>query len=100
MKRVAAMGHESEERVFAQIERRLTSDDPELAARMSDLNERFSEGRPSERSRRNWRKRTVLAVIIVAVVGLLLTVALSTSPAEAPPPPSGLTHPVLTRAPT
>ncbi|MFF3343128.1 DUF3040 domain-containing protein [Streptomyces flavidovirens] len=91
-------GHESEERVFAQVERRLTSDDPEPAARLSALNEQFPERHPSERTRWNWRSRTVLAVIIIAVVGLLLTLALSTSPAEATPP-SGLAHPVLTRAP-
>ncbi|OEJ28491.1 hypothetical protein AR457_32510 [Streptomyces agglomeratus] len=92
MKQVAAMEHESEGRVLAQIERRLASEDPALAARMSALNEQFQAGRRKEPSRWNWRKRTALAVIIIAIVGLILTVVLSASPAEdPPPPPNGLT---------
>lgn len=94
------MEHESEGRVFAQIERRLTSEDPELAARMSALNEQFAAGRRAGRSRWNWRKRTALAVIIIAIVGLILTVMLSASPAETPPPPpSGLTLSAVEQAP-
>lgn len=108
MKQVAGMEHESEGRIFEQIEHALTSDDPELAARMSTLNERFSEERaedegPAEEGRRadaggradapptpgrNWRRTTTLVLVVIALVGLLLTAVLNASSNEPPPSPS------------
>ncbi|MEV3987366.1 DUF3040 domain-containing protein [Streptomyces sp. NPDC049837] len=97
------MEHESEGRILEQIEHALTSDDPELAARMSTLNERFSEEPPADggeagdplpaprRTKRNWRRTTTLVLVVIALVGLLLTAVLNASSNEPPPSPSSHT---------
>ncbi|WP_179166695.1 DUF3040 domain-containing protein [Streptomyces sp. CB03238] len=103
------MEHESEGRILAQIERSLTSDDPELAARMNTLNEQFSEGQEAHRGResqgsepltpeRNRHRRTLLVLVVIALVGLLLTAILNASSNESPAPPGSTTPAVSARA--
>ncbi|GGU49017.1 DUF3040 domain-containing protein [Streptomyces lavendofoliae] len=89
------MEHEPEARIIGRIERGLTSDDPELAARMDTLNARFSEegrggGPVPPRARRSRRARTVLVLVVIALVGLFLTMILNASSGETPAPPSSL----------
>ncbi|WP_073758840.1 DUF3040 domain-containing protein [Streptomyces sp. CB03234] len=102
------MEHESEGRILAQIERRLTSDDPELAARMNTLNEQFSEGQEARQRRegqgseplapeRNRHRRTLLILVVIALVGLLLTAILNASSNESPAPPGSTTPAVSAR---
>ncbi|MER7112554.1 DUF3040 domain-containing protein [Streptomyces sp. NPDC000229] len=88
------MEHESEGRILAQIERGLTSEDPDLAARMNTLNEQFSgEDRSGDPAppQRNRHRRTALILVVIALVGMLLTAALNASSSETPAPPSSLT---------
>jgi hypothetical protein len=100
-----------EGRILAKIERRLTRDDPQLAARMDTLNQQFPEvpeaheihdtretrdthhGDDGERDRerRNWRKMTAVVLVIVALVGLILTAAFAERQAQTKPAtPNGL----------
>ncbi|MFF8833180.1 hypothetical protein [Streptomyces sp. NPDC015131] len=74
-----------------------TGDDPgERAAEegRADRRTRRRErpGRPSSppgAPRRNWRRRTVLILFVVALVGMLLTAVLNASSYEPPAPPGG-----------
>ncbi|GAA2497743.1 DUF3040 domain-containing protein [Streptomyces gobitricini] len=92
------MEREPEGRIIEWIERGLTSDDPELAARMDTLNAQFSgsgEDRGGDaapaKPKRSRRARATLIVVVIALVGLLLTAVLNASSNETPAPPSGLT---------
>lgn len=87
-----------EERVLAQLERRLAQDDPGLAATMDALNEQFPDepgAQPagSEEKQRNWRRTAAIIFAIVAFLGLFLTAVFNNNPQQAdkdPPPPNGL----------
>ncbi|RZB14320.1 DUF3040 domain-containing protein [Streptomyces sp. F001] len=87
-----------EQRVLAQLERRLAQDDPALAATMDALNEQFPdepEAQPadSEEKKRNWRRTAVTVCAIIAFLGLVLTAVLSSNPHPVdkdPPPQKGL----------
>ncbi|MGA5098597.1 DUF3040 domain-containing protein [Streptomyces lavendulocolor] len=96
------MEHEPEGRIIGRIERGLTSDDPELAARMSTLNAQFSgqgrgggpvppEAGPRPKPRWSRRRRTVLVLVVIALVGLLLTAVLNASSDGTAPPAGSLT---------
>ncbi|MBG0857404.1 DUF3040 domain-containing protein [Streptomyces spinoverrucosus] len=90
-----------EERVLAQLERRLAQDDPVLAATMDALNEQFPdepEAQPADseevrEKQRHWRRTAVTVCAVIAFLGLLLTAVLSTNPQPVdkdPPPQKGL----------
>ncbi|GEC05366.1 hypothetical protein SSP24_30210 [Streptomyces spinoverrucosus] len=87
-----------EERVLAQLERRLAQDDPALAATMDALNEQFpdepgAQAADSEEQQRNWRRTAAIACAVVAFLGLFLTAVFNNNPQQAdrdPPPPKGV----------
>ncbi|AYV25658.1 hypothetical protein EES41_02780 [Streptomyces sp. ADI95-16] len=74
-----------EERALARIERYLARDDPELATRISMLNEQFPQGCVHGRPRRNRRKTAAVLLAIVALLGLVLTALLGRTPPDGNP---------------
>ncbi|MFG2489064.1 DUF3040 domain-containing protein [Streptomyces virginiae] len=88
-----------EERALARIERCLARDDPELATRISMLNEQFPQVCVHGRLRRNRRKTAAVVLAIVALLGLVLTALLTrTPPDENPGRPVGLAPAVSTQS--
>ena len=92
---------QNEDRIFAQLERRLLHDDPALAATMAALNDQFSDvtevrstASPGDSPPPRSRRLTVVAVLTaIAVLGLILTALLNSSPHQAeddPEPTRGL----------
>ncbi|MGR3939596.1 DUF3040 domain-containing protein [Streptomyces sp. BRA346] len=85
--------------ILAEMERRLSQEDPELAALIDALNQQFlhededSEGWVDDSGRRfDWRWKTGIACAVVAVLGLLLTAILTATPPSADDkqgPPNG-----------
>ncbi|MER7741968.1 hypothetical protein ABTX34_27265, partial [Streptomyces sp. NPDC096538] len=80
--------------ILAEMERRLSQEDPELAALMDALNQQFlhededSEGwvddRVDDSGRRfDWRWKAGIACTVIAVLGLLLTAILTATPPSA-----------------
>ncbi|MER7407884.1 DUF3040 domain-containing protein [Streptomyces sp. NPDC000070] len=94
-----------EERILAQLERRLAQDDPALAATMTALNQQFPE-KPGEQSdgghdeeatgeekQRNRWLTAATVFVIIAFLGLFITAVLNSNPQPAdkdPVPPKGL----------
>lgn len=73
--------------ILAEMERRLSQEDPELAALMDALNQQFlrededSEECVDDSGRRfDWRWKTGIACAVIAVLGLLLTAILTATP--------------------
>lgn len=68
-------------RILADMERRLSKDDPELIALMNSRNSQFpndeaaDEGVDDSDKQFDWRWKTITAFLIVALVGLILTAA-------------------------
>ncbi|MBT2365533.1 DUF3040 domain-containing protein [Streptomyces sp. ISL-10] len=84
-------------RAFAEIERWLAQDDPELVSRMDALNGQFGEVRSEtqdEPRQRDWRWVAALVFAAVALLGLILTAVLM-----APPAPKSDVSPPIGRAP-
>ncbi|MFI7360271.1 DUF3040 domain-containing protein [Streptomyces avidinii] len=81
-----------EERALAEIERCLARDDPELATRITTLNEQFPQACVHSRPRWSRRKAAVVVLVIVALLGLILTALLAKPPPseEKPVRPVGL----------
>jgi hypothetical protein len=78
--------------ILAEMERRLSQEDPELAALIDALNQQFlhedededSEGWVDDSGRRfDWRWKTGIACAAIAVLGLLLTAILTATPPSA-----------------
>lgn len=78
--------------ILAEMERRLSQEDPELAALIDALNQQFlhedededSEGWVDDSGRRfDWRWKTGIACAVIAVLGLLLTAILTATPPSA-----------------
>lgn len=78
--------------ILAEMERRLSQEDPELAALIDALNQQFlhedededSEGWVDDSGRRfDWRWKTGIACAVIAVLGLLLTAILTVTPPSA-----------------
>ncbi|MER6996642.1 DUF3040 domain-containing protein [Streptomyces sp. NPDC000410] len=88
------MSHPADdERILAAMERGLTHDDPALSARMETLNQQFpgQPERPAKAcSRRDPRLVTAAVLAVIAVLALILTAALNTTPA---PPDGEVTRP-------
>lgn len=95
------MSHPADdERILADMERGLTHDDPALSATLETLNQQFTgqpeRAVPPERSakaplsRRDPRLVTAVILAVIALVGLILTAALNSSP---PPPDGEITRP-------
>ncbi|MEU0369682.1 DUF3040 domain-containing protein [Streptomyces sp. NPDC006283] len=88
------MSHPADdERILADMERGLTHDDPALSATMDTLNQQFPRQpeRPVKaRSRRDPRLVTAVILTVIAVLALILTAALNTTPA---PPDGEITRP-------
>ncbi|MFI5763106.1 DUF3040 domain-containing protein [Streptomyces sp. NPDC051563] len=88
-----------EERALARMERCLARDDPELATRISMLNEQFPQMCVDGRPRRNRRKTAAIVLAMVALLGLVLTVLLTrTPPDENPGRPVGLAPPAAAQS--
>lgn len=77
--------------ILAEMERRLSQEDPELAALIDALNQQFlhededededSEECVDDSGRRfDWRWKTGIACAVIAVLGLLLTAILTATP--------------------
>ncbi|MBV7697543.1 DUF3040 domain-containing protein [Streptomyces sp. TRM70350] len=90
-----------EERVLAQLERRLAQDDPALAATMDALNEQFPEEPEAEpaqsheekEKQHDWRRTAATVLAVIAALGLFLTAVLNSSSHQGdrdPPPPKGM----------
>jgi hypothetical protein len=93
-----------EERILAQLERRLAQDDPALAATMTALNQQFPDepgeqsedghedaAKGEEKQRNRWLTAATVFVII-AFLGLFITALLNSNPQPAdkdPVPPKG-----------
>ncbi|GAB3213081.1 DUF3040 domain-containing protein [Marinactinospora thermotolerans] len=89
---------ENERRILAEIEHRLSEDDPELAGRLSS----FGEGDPSFSTALaggGWRPWLVCGIIAVTVVGLLVVLFTLTpgAPADSVPSSPGTTEVVAPR---
>ncbi|WP_149827308.1 DUF3040 domain-containing protein [Streptomyces tailanensis] len=86
-------------RILAEIERSLARDDPELVSMMDALNHQFphepddADGHNDNGGRPDWRRKVVVALLLVALAGLILT-ALFAKPPPADdnqgPPAKGL----------
>ncbi|MFG2836962.1 DUF3040 domain-containing protein [Streptomyces zaomyceticus] len=89
------MSHPADdERILADIERGLTHDDPALSTMMESLNQQFP-GRQERSvkarlSRRDPRLVTAVVLAAIALLGLILTAALNSSPG---PPDGEITRP-------
>ncbi|MET9953838.1 DUF3040 domain-containing protein [Streptomyces sp. NPDC006339] len=88
------MSHPADDqRILTEIERRLTHDDPALAARMSTLNQQFP-GNPAEPAapaiRRNPRFVVAVVLSVIALLALMLTAVLNAPPT---PPADGFDRP-------
>lgn len=85
-------------RILAEIERRLTRDDPELVSLMHALNDQFPQDQDDVDDRidgsaqHSWRWKAVMACVILALAGMILTAILNSSPADddVPRPPRSL----------
>ncbi|MEU1849364.1 hypothetical protein ABZ499_08805 [Streptomyces sp. NPDC019990] len=85
--------------IIAEMERRLSQEDPELAALIDALNQQFlhededSEGWVDDSGRRfDWRWKTGIACAVIAVLALLLTAIFTATPPSADDkqkPPNG-----------
>ncbi|MBZ9643127.1 DUF3040 domain-containing protein [Streptomyces sp. PSKA30] len=86
-------------RILAEIERSLARDDPELVSLMDALNHQFprepddADDHNDNGGRHDWRRKVIVALLLVALAGLILT-ALFTKPPPADdnqgPPAQGL----------
>lgn len=84
-------------RILAEIECHLTRDDPELVSLMDALNDQFPHGqddaddRIDDGVRHSRRRKAVVAFLIIALAGMILTAILTSSPADdTPRPPKSL----------
>ncbi|MFJ8667129.1 DUF3040 domain-containing protein [Streptomyces sp. NPDC093600] len=84
------MSHSTDDqRILAEIERRLSQDDPALASLMSTLNQQFP-GQPEQpgatrATRRSPRAVAAIVLTVIALVALFLTAILNAPPT----PPAG-----------
>lgn len=84
-----------EDRLLAEIEHHLAREDPDLAARISALDEQFTDDTappPAEEEKeRPWAMPIALILAVIAIMGLLLTAILNAPPAtqEQQRPPTG-----------
>ncbi|MFF9013589.1 DUF3040 domain-containing protein [Streptomyces sp. NPDC014870] len=89
------MSHPADdERILADMERGLTHDDPALKATLETLNQQFpkqpEQSVKARLSRRDPRLVTAVVLAVIALLGLILTAALNSSPA---PPAGEITRP-------
>ncbi|MFD1661715.1 DUF3040 domain-containing protein [Streptomyces caeni] len=73
--------------ILAEMERRLSRDDPELATLLQTLNRQFTDsqddtgsGHDDSGARFDWRWKAGIALAIVAMTGLLLAALVTASP--------------------
>lgn len=77
--------------ILAEIEHRLTRDDLGLVSLMDALNDQFphdqddADDRVDDGARHSWRRKAVVACLILALAGMILTAILTSPPADAPP---------------
>jgi hypothetical protein len=73
-------------RILAEMERRLSRDDPELVALMDTLNHQFPDDEEAirtpndEQKRHDWRWKAMVVFAVVLVLGLVLTAIFNRSP--------------------